>query len=444
MLANDGHDVTVLERDPEPPPPPREAWERWDRRGVNQFRMLHNFLPRFWGVADAELPGLTAAMVEAGCLDSNPLLTIPASMTGGPRPGDDRFRTIYGRRPVVEAVVAHRAAAEGLDVRRGVVATGLVTEAGTPMHVRGVVPDRGDELLADVVVDASGRRSPVADWLRAAGSPGPAETNDDSGFVYYGRHYRSPDGHVPPAFGPPLQHYGSISLLSLAADNGTWGLGVITSAKDAPLRALAGIEPWERVVGAFPLMAHWLQGEPITEVKVMARIADRKYAYVVDGRPVATGVVALSDAWACTNPSLGRGASFGMTHAVALRDLLREVPVAERHDLVLRWHDMTAERLEPYIDDTIAFDRHRLAEIEAAIDGRPYETDDPAWARGRALASAAMKDPDLLRASMAVGTTLERARDVFARPGVTEKVVALADPQPLPGPDRVGVLALAG
>ncbi len=27
MLADDGHDVTVLERDPEPAPPPVDAWD---------------------------------------------------------------------------------------------------------------------------------------------------------------------------------------------------------------------------------------------------------------------------------------------------------------------------------------------------------------------------------------------------------------------------------
>ena len=47
LLAGDGHQVTVLERDEAPAPDnPEAAWEAWDRRGVNQFRLLHFLLPR--------------------------------------------------------------------------------------------------------------------------------------------------------------------------------------------------------------------------------------------------------------------------------------------------------------------------------------------------------------------------------------------------------------
>ena len=51
----------------------------------------------------------------------------------------------------------------------------------------------------------------------------------------------------------------------------------------------------------------------------------------MEGRPVATGLVAVGDSWACTNPSIGRGASIGLLHAVALRDVLRETRPSEGH-----------------------------------------------------------------------------------------------------------------
>lgn len=447
MLANDGHDVTVLERDPTPPPPPGAAWDEWDRRGVNQFRMVHFFLAKFRHVADAELPGLTDAMLAAGALRSNPIEGVPAEITGGWRDGDERFTSVTARRPVGESVVAAMAAStSGLTIRRGVGVSGLVTEAGPDgiVGVRGVSTDDGEVLIADLVVDSGGRRSSMSQWLREAASPGPTEVIDDSGFVYYARHFRSADGSIPPAFGALLQHYGSVSILTLPADNGTWGVGVVASSKDPAMRNLLDNECWSRVMRGFPLIAHWIDAEPITDVKVMAKIEDRHRSYVVDGVPVATGVVALGDAWACTNPSLGRGISIGITHAAALRELLREVSLDDARTLAVRWHELTAETVEPMFADTLAFDRHRLAEIHTVIAGEKYQTDDPGWNLGQALGSAAIKAPDLFRANLEVAMLLARGRDVLSRPGVAERVVALADPTPPPGPDRTELLALVG
>ena len=445
MLANDGHDVTVLERDPTPPPPPDTAWDDWDRRGVNQFRMLHFFLARFREVADAELPGLTDAMAAAGGLRTNALTGIPDEMTGGWRDGDERFEFVTARRPVGESVVAHIAATTpGLTIRRGVGVAGVLTGPGSDgvVHVTGVRTDDGEDVAADLVVDAGGRRSAMPSWLRDAGSPGPEEMIEDCGFVYYGRHFRSADGSIPPAFGGLVQPYGSISTLTLPADNGTWGVGVVTSSKDAALRGLLDIDCWTKVVNSYPLIAHWIDAEPITDVKLMAKIEDRQRTYVIDGTPVVTGMVALADAWACTNPSLGRGMSMGLGHAAVLRSLLREEPLGDPWALAMRWHELTTERIEPFFADTLAFDRHRLAEIEATIEGRPYETDDQEWLLTNALASAVTRDPDLLRGFIEVATLLERIGDVLARPGIAERAMALADPTPLPGPDRGQLLSL--
>ena len=71
LLAGDGHQVTVLERDPISPPEPVEAWERWQRPGLNQFRLPHFFLAGFRSVVDAELPEVSGALRAAGALRLN-------------------------------------------------------------------------------------------------------------------------------------------------------------------------------------------------------------------------------------------------------------------------------------------------------------------------------------------------------------------------------------
>ncbi len=145
--------------------------------------------------------------------------------------------------------------------------------------------------------------------------------------MYYGRHFRARDGSLPPAFGPLLQHYDSISVLTLPADNGTWGMGIVASAGDAALRAAREVEVWERIIASYPLVAHWLDGDPITDIQLMAKIEDRHRRFVVDGRPVATGVAPIADSWACTNPSVGRGATIGLIHAVVLFVFIIDIAV---------------------------------------------------------------------------------------------------------------------
>lgn len=55
---------------------------------------------------------------------------------------------------------------------------------------------------------------------------------------------------------------------------------------------------------SYPLIAHWLDAEPITGIDLMAGIDDRVRRYVVDGQVVATGLVAVGDALVCTNRRL--------------------------------------------------------------------------------------------------------------------------------------------
>lgn len=329
LLGRDGHDVVVVERDAAEPDGDHVAlWSSWERRGVSQFRLLHYFQPGFRVQLERELPEVAGALDAAGAIRHNVIALVPAELTGGFREGDEQYEALTARRPVMEAVLARAArSTPGVEIRRGVAVEGLVTgtpaEPGTP-HVTGVRTASGEVIRGDLVVDALGRRSPLASWLQAAGARPPAEEREDCGFVYYCRHFRSADGSVPALIAPLLQDYGSVSILTLPADNGTWGVGFVASSKDKPARALKDAATWHRAIAAFPLAAHWADAEPIDErVTVIAGIEDRHRDYCPGGSPVATGVVSVGDSWACTNPSLGRGAAIGLLHAVALRDLMR-------------------------------------------------------------------------------------------------------------------------
>ncbi|MDQ1511052.1 MAG: hypothetical protein QOG50_2896 [Actinomycetota bacterium] len=453
MLGRDGHEVTVLERDAAPPPDPEDAWSGWERRGVSQFRLLHYFAPGFRGVMDANAPEVVRALQDAGALTVNPFRDAPAEITGGLRESDAVYDAVTARRPIAEAAIAAVVEAnENVTVRRGVAVAGLITgeasNGGVP-HVIGVRTDAGDEFLADIVIDAGGRRSKLPSLLADVGARAPIEEEEDCGFVYYGRHFRSGDGSVPPMFGPLLMAYESLSILTLPADNGTWGAGLVVSAKDTAMRRLKDVDTWTRTIKGYPLAAHWLDGEPIDDgIAVMAKIEDRHRTFVIDGKPVATGVLALADSWACTNPSVGRGISIGVIHAAALRELLHDwtgsgAP-ADPVELARSWYDATMATVESWYRGTLAFDQGRLAQMHAEMDGRAFEP-EPEYEMTLALQAAAGKDPEMLRTFLDIAGVIEAPDKVFARPGLFERVIELGSgwrDEPLPGMSREELLAV--
>ena len=451
LLCGDGHEVTVLERDAEAPPAGTdEIWGSWQRSGVNQFRLPHFFLARYRGLLDAELPEVKSALAAAGAVRLNPVLDAPEELRGPAQEQDGAFECISGRRCVVEAAVASVAdRAPRLKISRGTVVAGLITgpsARGDVPHVAGVRLGTGEEIAADLVLDMTGRRSPLPRWLAAIGARPPLDELDDSGFVYYGRHFRSADGSIPPALGGLLTHLGTISSLTLPADNGTWSVTLVTSAKDKALRLLHDPAIWERTVRSLPLVAHWLDGQPIEDrVTSMARIEDRHRNLMIDGAPVATGVVAVGDAWACSNPTVGRGVSIGMLQAVLLRDTISGTGLDDPWEFACSFHQATAEQVEPWYRETVAGDRHRLAEIDALIDGGEYRPGDPRWEIGQALGNAAFKDPECLRGFVSIAMLLSRAADVAARPGMPEKIMALGGgwrDEPVLAPGRPELLSI--
>jgi 2-polyprenyl-6-methoxyphenol hydroxylase-like FAD-dependent oxidoreductase len=450
LLARDGHRVTVLERDPALPPPPEAAWEGWERRGCAQFRLPHYMLPRFRHLLEAELPDVANALLGAGGLRYDVAAQLPERISGGRRTDDDRFVALTARRPVLEAVVARAAAAEpGVELRRGTAVRELVTgrpdRTGVP-RIIGVVTGTGEVVRADLVVDAGGRRSVLPKLLAAIGVTGVVEEREECGFVYYARHFRSSDG-LPPLLGPLQQQHDSVSLLTLPADGGAWSVVITTSTRDTELRVLRDADRWTAAVRSYPLAAHWVDAEPITGVDAFGGIEDRIRRYVVHGRPVVTGVLALGDAWACTNPQLGRGTAMGMWHAVLLRDIVATGEGESPGEQALRWANGTRQLLEPWYESTLVTNRNRHAEIAGDVAGVPHAPDDIGWKLGKALFAGARHDPDVLRGLLEVASMLALPSEVLGRHGMAARVMAAGggEPQyPLPGPDRRALLSVVG
>jgi 2-polyprenyl-6-methoxyphenol hydroxylase-like FAD-dependent oxidoreductase len=451
LLARDGHDVTVLDRDAGSiPDSPHTAWDSWSRKGVAQFRQPHNFMPGLRVVLETELPDIQDALSRAGASRFDMVNPLPRFFADqSPRPIDEKLWTFTARRPVGEWVFATAAHNEPrVTIRRGVhvreLLTGPSAIPGAP-HVTGVRTAEGEEVRADLVVDATGRQSRSSEWLKAVGARPPYEEQADSGFTYYTRYFK---GAEPERVGPPLTPLGTISILTLPGDNGTWSVTIFTATGDQPLKNLRHEDTWTKVVRACPLHAHWLDGEPITGVLAMSGVVDRYRRFVVEGSPVATGFVAVADAWACTNPSAGRGLTVGFLHALRLRDVLRDARDGARA-LVEEFHRRTEAEIAPWYHAQIAVDRARFAEMEALRDGRePPQPTDQLSRDIQVFLSSMMADPDLFRAALEYIGTITPVQEILRRPPIAEGIRAAqtamknVPPMQLPGPNRNQLLEL--
>jgi 2-polyprenyl-6-methoxyphenol hydroxylase-like FAD-dependent oxidoreductase len=446
LLARDGHEVTVLERDPsDPPASGEEAWDHWDRVGVPQFRQPHNLFPGYNQVLREELPDVLDGLIEAGGAHVDPLATLPPFIEDrDPRPGDERFRFVTGRRPMVEFVHARATEDEPrVTVRRGVKVHGLLTgpSANGVPHVAGVRCDDG-EVRADLVVDAMGRRSPSGDWLEEVGAHRPEVRSQECGFTYYTEYFSGPE--LPAAMTPPVCPINTFMILTLPGDNSTWSVTLWAPSDDRPLKRFRDPDVFANVLRACPLHAHWLDGTPITDVLPMGGIVDRYRRFGIDGRPVATGFAAVGDAWACTNPSAGRGLSVGLMHARRLRDVVRS-SLDDPKTFAAEWDHVTEAELAPWYWNQLAADQERLAQIAAVREGRAdaVRTVAPVPPEYEPAARAMLYDADVFRAVIETITCLALPDEVFARPGLWDKVEAAAgDPLAIPGPSRDELLAL--
>ncbi|HET8750416.1 MAG TPA: hypothetical protein VFM42_06715, partial [Sphingomicrobium sp.] len=387
---------------------------------------------------------------KAGASRFDMLNPIPARFRDtGPQAIDDQLWTWTCRRPTGEWVFLKAAEREaGIEIRRGTTVQSLIAGApgrsGVP-HVAGVRTADGEEIRAELVIDATGRGSRAPDWLSALGADVPSDQAMDSNFTYLTRFF---SGVMPERKAPPITEMGSISILTLPADRGTWSVTIFVSSRDSELRALRDTNVWTKVLRACPLHAHWLDGEPISELLTMSGVVDRCRRFSNGDGPFVTGFAAIADAWVCTNPSAGRGMTVGMLHARQLRDSVRRF-ADDPCQLVRDFDERTECDIKPWYDAQIAVDRMRFSAMEASRAGRAPPVPADQLTRDLMLLHAAMlADGELFRLGLEYIATLSTAQEIMDRPGVRERMkIALdemsRDGRPaMPGPSREQLLAL--
>jgi 2-polyprenyl-6-methoxyphenol hydroxylase-like FAD-dependent oxidoreductase len=440
-LARDGHEVVLVERDEIIVDEPLEA-PTWPRRGIPHFLQAHAFTSRGRLELKTQFPDVFQALLDAGADD----IALWRKLSGEVQPGDEDLAMVGVRRPIIEWALRRAVLADGgISVASGVQVVGLEAEPSPTPIVRGFRTTAGP-VEADLLVDAMGRRSAVAGWIKELGGTPMAEESSDCGVIYYTRYYRVREGATLPD-GPwlptPRADLGYGLFSSFPGDNGTFAGLIAIPPGDQDLKVLRHNVAFDAALPLMPSLYSWTNPDtstPFTDVLPMGSLQNTLRTFM-DGRPPAIGLVSIGDALCHTDPVFALGLSFALIEAGVLAAAVRqhggdveavalEFDAAIRPSMTERFHFATAVdglRLRRWTGEPIDI-AHR--------DGGAYPLFTVA-----AGTAAALADDDVFRTIVRRNYFLDPLSvldDDNAMQERIERIFAelLATPRPAPGPTR--------
>ncbi len=431
VLARAGHAVTLVEKDPLPGPvSPTNLLEEWHRPGTPQAQLPHGFMGRARQLLSQRSPDLLAAILKVGALDFPLAPYIP-----GPErlAGDEDLAVVWCRRPLLESLLWRAAEREpGVHLLTGAPATGLLLDGVDPVRVRGLRLASGEDLQVDLVIDAGGRRSPVRGWLLAVGATLPPDSTQECGLIYYSRYYALRPGasfpRGPWLWGPRIELPFGMLMVHLA-DNGIFSISMAVATREPELRALRDHVAFDAAAGLLAPLQPWLAvATPISPVLAMGGLQNVLRPFLLDGAPVALGLLPLGDALCHTNAAYGWGVTIGMEHVYALGDAM----AAHGDDgraAAEAYHSRVWPEAEARWRVASEQDRARMRTWQ----GEPVDdADTPGAAALREITASSMADPGLFRALMRFITLLDPAETLLGNPALREVARTVLASAPAP------------
>jgi 2-polyprenyl-6-methoxyphenol hydroxylase-like FAD-dependent oxidoreductase len=328
ILADQFERVTLIERD-------QLSAEPLFRQGVPQGRHLHVLLKRGRDILEQLFPGFQDDLVAAGAT----LLDMAADVEwlypagwGVRFPSD--LVTLSCSRVLLEWAVRQRVAAlPQVQILTAKDVKGLVANAAqttiTGVELGSIDGSRTTEVLsANLVVDASGRRSKTPQWLAALGYAVPAETVIRANLGYASRIYQCPENfHADwkalylQAMPPELTRGCVLSPI----EHNRWIVTLMGAAENHPPTDHAGFLEFARSLRSPLLYDAIKDAEPLTPIYGYRATENRLRQYERLSR-LPDNFVILGDAVCAFNPVYGQGMTMAAIGAVTLGNYLQQHP----------------------------------------------------------------------------------------------------------------------